>query len=225
MAGGSQRCSPWRHSTQPAAPRGYKTHRGHWPRRPYVLPQWCPYDWLSTSMCVTGIWTRKDEAEVSGFCSCIFILQSLMGLIHFPDYQHWKIYIFFFVFFLVLPSCYMKIPLQTYLWDSWSCREHFMTPPNCSGALSALWRGSPCPCWGWLCPGTSTPLGGDHSSHHSSWGRVPVTWADLTGSSGSRSVSRTWGQHLFLYFGGQGDAKFIPGSAWYIIYPRMDTGH
>jgi len=79
-------------------------------------------------MCVVEIQTRKNEAKVQSFISCTFILQSLMGFLHFPDYEYLKVYIHFFGLFLFLPSCYMKIPLQTYLWGIQSCKDHFMTP-------------------------------------------------------------------------------------------------
>ena len=92
----------------------------------------CPQERINIPVHV-GIWTRNDEAEEPSFISCIFILQSLMGLIHFPDYQYLKIYVLFLGIFLVLLSYYMKIPLQIHLWDSWSCREHFMT------LLKLLW--------------------------------------------------------------------------------------
>lgn len=75
----------------------------------------------------------EQEMIAPRFISCIFILQSLLGSVGFPDYQYLKIYVLFPGLFLVLPSSYMKIPPPTYLWDSWSCREHF-TP-----LLKLLW--------------------------------------------------------------------------------------
>lgn len=164
----------------------------------------------------------EQEMIAPRFISCIFILQSLLGSVGFPDYQYLKIYVLFPGLFLVLPSSYMKIPPPTYLWDSWSCREHF-TP-----LLKLLWcivrplaSQPPRPRWGWLCPGTSALLGGDFSCHCRSWGKMAVIWADLKAFWGSRSVSKTRGRHP--YFGAQGATKFIPGSAP-LIYPRMDSG-
>lgn len=39
-----------------------------------------------------GYEQETDETEVPSFISCMFILQSVMGLIHSPDYQYWKVY-------------------------------------------------------------------------------------------------------------------------------------
>lgn len=60
----------------------------------------------------------EQEMIAPRFISCIFILQSLLGSVGFPDYQYLKIYVLFPGLFLVLPSSYMKIPPPTYLWDS-----------------------------------------------------------------------------------------------------------
>lgn len=110
---------------------GHAAGRGRWPCLPYILQQWCLYNWLFTAknkytcMCAGGIWTRNNKAEVPSCISCIFIPQSLMGLVHFPDYQYLKTYVLFLAFFLILPSYYTKIPLQTCLQDSWSSKGTF----------------------------------------------------------------------------------------------------
>lgn len=40
-----------------------------------------------------GYEQETDETEGPSFISCIFILQSVTGLIHSPDYQYWKPYV------------------------------------------------------------------------------------------------------------------------------------